>query len=171
MSQAGFGFEATEVEEIKTAGGYVIGNNTALNAIILGEVTTTYKTDNAGNPDISYKYLNYVDTISQAREYMFNNAKKDFAQSRLTEGDVYSGRSMANKGSIETAFIRYFGTLGGEDYVLAQSGEAARKYFKDNLSITLDLKTGDVLASMKLPIVTQFRTLVANIQISFSVND
>ena len=34
-----------------------MGNNLARNSIITGEVVTTYKTDAASNPDLSFKFL------------------------------------------------------------------------------------------------------------------
>lgn len=170
VMKAGYGFTDTEVEEIKTAGGFVAGNNTAGNQVILDEVTTTYKTDSAGNDDPSFKYLNYVETASQAREYMFNNVKKDCAQSRLTTGDLVPNRNINNEQSMRAKFVRYYGVLAGPDYVLTQAGEDALVFFKGNLTITVDLVTGLVTANMKTPIVTQLRTIIANMQLAFSLS-
>jgi len=170
VMEESFGFTATEKETIKTAGGYTIGNNTAGNQTIVGEVKTTYKTDIAGNPDPSFEFLNYVDTMSQVREYFFNNLKKDCAQSRLTEGDLLPNRNMNNALSIETKLIRYYGVLSGQAYVLLQAGEAARNFFVENLSITLNTVAGTVLFSCKTPPIVQLRNIIGTIQIAFSVN-
>jgi len=170
IMEVGFGFEDGDIEDIVEAGGFVIGNNTANNGIIIGEVPTTYKTDSGGNEDPSFKFLNYVDTSSQAREYMFNNIKKDCAQSRLTLGDLVPNRNINNEASIRAKFIRYFGILGKDPYVLVQDGEDARNFFIANLNVSVDLVTGWVTVNMKVPIVTQLRTIVANLQLAFSLN-
>lgn len=159
-----------QVDALLTAGAMVLGNNSANNLIIAGQAVTTYKTDAGGNPDPSYKFLNYVDTMSNIREYMFNNAKADYRQSRLTEGDLIPNRKMANQGSIAASFTGYYQTLAGVDYVLVQSGESALRFFKQNLSVTLDLSLGKVSLSMKTPIVTQLREIIGTVQLSFSTN-
>lgn len=166
----GKGFDNTEIETLtNTYGITMIGNNTAGNETIAGEVVTTYKNDSAGNPDISFKYLNYVDTASNAREYFFNNLKARFAQSRLTTGDVIEGRSMANEGVIRAFMLGLYDDLSGVDFVLLQAGETARKYFNSNMTIAIDLANGKVTIQMKVPLVTQLRTIVATMQIAFSV--
>lgn len=163
-------FTQEEVDELGTTGVSVLGNNLADTQIITGAIYTTYKTDAGGNPDVTYKYLNYVDTISNAREFMFNNAKSDFRQSRLTEGELIPNRKMHNRSSIAAIVTGYYLTLSGEDYTLVQAGEAAITFFKNNLTVTLDLSLGKVFISMKVPIVTQLREIIAVMQIAFSTN-
>lgn len=164
----GDGFTRAEIETLHDNGGFVIGNNTAGNTSIAGEVVTTYKTDSASNPDVSFKYMNYVDTISNIREYYFNNLKSRFAQSRLTGGDLIRGRDMANQELIESFCTQLYTELSGEDFVLTQSGEDALLFFNNNLVVTLNLSTGTVTITMKVPIVTQLRTILATVQIAFS---
>jgi len=164
----GKGFDRSEIEALLTAGVSTIGNNKAGNQTISGEVVTTYKTDAAGNPDISFKFANFVDTASNVREYMFNNVKARFAQSRLTEGDLIEGRSMANESVVKAFLNGLYDDLSGPDFVLTQAGETARSFFNDNLAITLDLADGKVTVEMKVPLVTQFREFIATLQIAFS---
>jgi len=168
LYDVGLGFTALEVEQLADAGGSVIGNNQANNGVVLGEIHTTYKTDTAGNPDISFKYANYVDTASGAREYFANNLKKRFAQSRLTLGDVIRGRDMANQSVVSGFLDGLYNTLSGSDFVLTQAGEGALQFFKDNKTVTLDLATGTVTITMKTPIVTQVRNIFATMQLSFT---
>jgi len=165
----GDGFFATEQAALLAAGGSIIGNNIANNGVILGPQVTTYKTDAASNPDITWHFLNYVDTASACREYFFNNLKARFAQSRLTQGAVIPGRSMANDVTIEAYCMRLFKDLG--KMALLQSGAAAEKYFSDNLSVTLNLATGTVTITGQFPIVTQLRVINATFQMSFSVEE
>ena len=166
----GKGFDRLEVETLGDSGGFVIGNNVSGTSSRAGEVLTTYKTDVAGNPDISFKYLNYVDTISNIREFYFNNLRNRFAQSRLTEGALIRGRDIANKALVEAFCTQLFTELSGDDFVLTQSGEESLQFFIKNLVVTLDLSTGTVTINMVIPIVTQLRTILATVQIAFSTN-
>jgi phage tail sheath gpL-like len=167
----GKGFTITEIEELKDAGVSVIGNNRAGNTVIAGEVVTTRKTDTAGNPETTFKFLNNVDTSVTIREFMFNNLKARFAQSRLTEGDLVPNRSMANQGVIEAYIDGLYVTLSGEDYVLTQAGAAAIKFFKQNRAVSLNLTTGEVTVIMQTPIVVQLRKFIVTMQISFSTEN
>lgn len=166
--KTGRGFDDTEIETLKDAGVTVVGNNIAANGVITGEVVTTYKTDTAGNPDITFTFLNYVDTASQAREYFFNNYRKRFAQSRLTEGDILKGRDMANAQVIRSYSKRLYQDLSGVDFVLLESGEAALIFFDDNIVIAIDKALGKVTIQMTVPIVTQLREIAATMKIAFS---
>jgi len=168
LVKTGRGWNSTEIGQLDDEGGTVLGVNTAGNTSIMGEVLTTYKTDSAGNSDISFKYLNYVDTASGAREYFFNNLRARFAQSRLTEGDVIPGRDMANDLTIASYCEKLYQDLAGADYVLLQAGEDALKFFKDNISVSLDLSTGTATVQMTVPLVTQLREILATMKIAFS---
>lgn len=170
VSEQGRGWTATDVTDLFTDGVAVMGNNSAGNQVITGEIVTTYKTDSAGNPDLSFKYLNYVDTSSNVREYFFNNLKARFAQFRLTDGDLIAGRSIANANSIFAAIVEFYVTLSGPDFVLTQAGEAAKQQFISNTTVTVDVATGTATIAMNnVPLVTQLRDINAAIVISFSV--
>lgn len=164
----GRGWTDTEIEQLVDAGGTSLGTNAANNGAIIGEVVTTYKTDAAANPDISFKFLNYVDTSSGIREYYFNNLRSRFAQSRLTEGDVIFGRDMANALTIRAFCERLYLDLSGPNFVLVEAGAEARRFYKENLIITIDKAEGLVIIFMVVPIVTQLRTINATIRIAFS---
>ena len=167
----GKGFTAIEIGELQDAGISVIGNNRAGNTSIAGEVVTTRKTDTAGNPETTFKFLNNVDTSVTIREFMFNNLKARFAQSRLTEGDLIPNRSMANAGVIEAYIDGLYTTLSGEDFVLTQAGAGALKFFKQNRFVSLNLIDGEVTVIMKTPIVVQLRKFFVTQQISFSTEN
>lgn len=166
----GRGFDDTELEQLVAAGGTVFGQNPAGSAAIAGEVVTTYLTDGAGNSDITWKYLNYVDTASGAREYFHNNVKKRFAQSRLTQGTITAGRDMANALSIKAYIVKLYNDLAAPGFSLVQGGEDAIKFFKDNIVVTIDMALGKATITMKLPIITQLRTIVATVKIDFDIN-
>jgi phage tail sheath gpL-like len=163
------GFTDTlEVKQIQEFGGAVLGNNTARTSVIIGRVPTTYKTDAAGNADLTFAFLNYRDTASGIREYFFNNLKSRFGQSRLTEGNAIPGRDQVNANTVRAFIERLYLDLSGVNFVLVQNGDTAIQYFKDNLSVTLVLSTGSVTIQAKTPIITQLRRIIFPMQISFS---
>ena len=166
--QTGRGFTDTEIEDLKDNGISVVGNNKANNTVISGEFVTTFKTDTAGNPDVTFTFLNFVDTASQAREHFFNNLSSRFAQSRLTDGDIIKGRDMANSLVIRSFLKRLYQDLSGPDFVLLESGETALNFFNDNLVITIDKANGKVTIQMTVPLVTQIREITATMKIAFS---
>lgn len=165
----GDGFTAAQVATLKAACVSVIGNNVANNTSIVGEVVTTYLTDAAGNPNKSFKFLEYVDTITQVREYFWNNCRAQYAQTRLTSGALTGGYSMANADSIKAFLVGLYSDLAAR--ALVQDGEEAIKYFKQNLKVTLDLGDGEVFANMNVPVVVQLRTILANIRIALNTNE
>lgn len=166
--KTGRGWTDLEIEQLIDAGGSVMGVNSARTSALVGEVVTTYLTDAASNPDPTFTFLTYVDTARTAREYFFNNLRTRFAQSRLTLGAVSRGRDMANATVIRAFVEKLYQDLAGPDFVLVQDGEAAIEFFKDNLTIVLNLVTGTATITMKLPIVTQLREMVITISITFS---
>ena len=166
----GRGWTDTEIETLYTNGGSVLGQNPSGTAAIVGEVVTTYKTDSAGNADISFKFMNYVDTASQCREYYFNNLKSRFGQSRLTTGDLIRGHDMANALLITNFCEKLYLDLSGAGFVLLQSGEDALNFYKDNLLVVVDLSLGKATVTMSVPLVTQLRDIAATMQIAFDTD-
>ena len=169
-SKVGRGFDDSEVEDLQDNGVSVLGNNPPANVVISGEIITTYLNDSAGNPDITFKYLNYVDTATQAREYRYNNYRARFGQSRLTEGDIIKGRDMANELVIRSYSKRLYQDLSGPDFVLFETGEDALNFFEENLVITIDKSIGKVTIQSTDPIVTQLRELAITSKVAFSIN-
>ena len=169
VSVAGAGFIDSEVKDLNAVGISVVGNNRALTGVIMAEVFTTYKTDNAGNPDKSYRFLNTVDTVSLIREYFWNNFKQRFAQTRLTLGDLVEGRPMANPSAVFTFSTKLYNDLTGSDFALTQAGEAALQAFKENLVITFDMVEGLVYVEANVvPIVVQYRETFGKIKFAFN---
>lgn len=162
------GWTNPDIENLLTSGASIMGVNSGGTSALVGEVVTTYKTDVASNPDVSFKFLNFVDTASNAREYFFNNNKSRFAQSRLTTGDVIGGRDMANAQVIEAFQAQLYQDLSGVDFVLLQAGETALEFFKNSIVISIDLANGRVTLQMTVPLVTQLREILATMQIAFS---
>lgn len=167
--ESGFGFKNDIVELLNDVGGFVVGNNTAFNKVLLGEVVSTYKTNSSGDPDSSFKNMEGLDTISGIREYMTNNIKADTRQMRLSIGDIVGGRAMSTAASIAGRFHKYYKDLGEAEYVLTVKGSAALAYFKENLTISIDAETGTVTGKMKCPVIVQLREIIVPIEISYSI--
>jgi phage tail sheath gpL-like len=170
VTPSDYGFSETEIVNLNAVGVSVLGSNDSQTAMVLGELYTTYLTNIAGDDDDTYKFLNYRDTYSGVREFFFNNAKADFRQHRLTDGDLIDGRKIANKQSIEDAHKEYYVKLSESDYVLTVAGDDAVEFFENNLTVTLNLRAGTVTVSMRVPIVVQLRQIDATITYTFSVN-
>ena len=169
------GFNDVEQDQLNDAGISFIGNNVAGNTVILGSAVTTYKTDNAGNPDQTFKFLNYVDTGSNAREYIVNNTKKQYAQTRLTDGQLVPGRSITNARAIKQFIIGLYLDLAGADFVLTRAPASGDpndpfKFFKDSIIISEDLSTGKVNVEFQMPIVTQAREFQFTINVKFNID-
>lgn len=164
----GDGFTRTQIGALKAAGVGVIGNNIANNTTIVGEVTTTYMTDVAGNVNTSFKFLEYVDTISAIREYYFNNCRAKYAQCRLTDGALIPGYTMANADSIKAFLCGLYLDLA--EVALSRAGEENLKFYKANLSVEIDLANGRVDIDMQMPIVVQLREMIGNIRVTFNTD-
>lgn len=160
-------YSAAEQVDLESKGFTSFGVNIASSAMIMGPVTTNWVTDASGNENVSFHYLNYVDTGSACREIFWSTLRSTFAQSRLTEGDLIPGRSMANAESIKSELLRIYRVLA--EQALTQAGDDAEKYFSDNTTVTISLATGTATITGPLPIVTQLRQLDYALQFSFSV--
>ncbi len=160
-------YSSAEQVDLESKGFTTFGVNIASSAMIMGPVTTNWVTDASGNENVSFHYLNYVDTGSACREVFWRALRTTFAQSRLTEGDLIPGRSMANAESIKAELLRIYRVLSGQ--ALTQAGDEAEKYFSDNTVVTVSLATGTATITGPLPIVTQLRQLDYALQFSFSV--
>lgn len=162
-------FDEQEQVNLKADGITIIGVNESANSTIMGEVVSTYKKDDAGNDDPSFKYLNYIRTGWLILEIFFTTVKTSYKQFRLTEGALVPRRAMANKGSIAGKYMGVFKELGGADFVLCQAGSEAEKTFADNLVVEADLANGLVSSSGILPIVTQTRKFDMVWQMAFTI--
>lgn len=160
-------FTGVEQNELEDAGFTTYGVNSAQNAMIMGPVATNWTTDAGGNPNVSFHYLNYMDTGSACREIFFRVLKSTYSQSRLTEGDLIAGRSMTNADAIKAELLRIYRTLSG--LALTQAGREASAFFAANTTVTTELSTGLATIDGPLPIVTQLRGINYALQFSFTV--
>jgi len=154
-----------DILELTNAGLSTFGPNQAFNGTIFGEMVTTYLTDNVGNPDTNFKFLNTIDMSSTIREFYFNNLKSRFAQSRLTNGVIVPDRDMANEATIRAFCVGLYVLLA--QAAITQSGDPAVSDYIQNLSITLDVPNGQVTINQAPLLVSQLRSVLGTIQVNF----
>ena len=160
-------WKTTEVNELLSNGVSVFGNNVANNSVIAGQMVTTYLTNEASDPDPTYKYLNYFDTFTNIREYFVNNLRSRFRQSRLVEGDVRPLRNEANPPLIQAILLDIYRDL--EIQTLVEDGRTAEKEFKDSIVITLEPSSGRADVIMVISPVVQLREINIVFEIKFSL--
>lgn len=161
-------FNSAEQAELNAAGFSVVGPNKPITNSITGAMVTSYKTDAAGNSDISFKYLNYVDTGSVCREFLFDNLKSTFAQSRLTTGDLVANTSLENAASIAAVVKGLLSEL--KEAALVVKGRVADKLIDTNLVVAIDLANRRATVDGVLPIVTQLENVVMPLQLTFELS-
>ena len=175
LPDIGDAFTDVEVGQLIAAGGWIIDANRAGTAVIAGEVVTTYKTDNAGNPDPTFGFLNFVDTATAAREYIVNNTRAKFPQYRAAGGALVPKVDMANEASIAAFVAELNNDLG--DLALVNTGVGSideepvdyDKLFRENLTVTLNTVTGKFFVSFKQFIIVQLRGITYDIAVAFEV--
>jgi phage tail sheath gpL-like len=155
----------SEQDSLKEHGISIIGSNRLLSSVIMGEFVTTYLTNDIGSPDPSYKYLNTIDTVSHIREFLYENCRQRYSQTRLTDTDLIPGRDMANAGSIRVFLNELYISLS--EYTLVQAGTDGLKDFNQNLIISVDLPTGTATVSCAPLLVSQLRAIIGSIKINF----
>jgi phage tail sheath gpL-like len=165
-TEIGLTYTQAEEYDLADAGFTVFGINAAGNSIIFRDVVTTYKTDSAGNANVSFKYLNYVDTGSVCREILFNSAKANFAQTRLTPGSLEFGRNMENAGSIKAHYLEVLRELGA--LALLASGADAELEMSDGTIVTIDTANRSASVAGPIILVTQLGTITYTLQFQFA---
>lgn len=171
--ETGNDFSDEECVELESSGGWLLRNNPANTVVISNEAVTTYKTDTLGQSDVTFKYLNYVDTLTIVRDYVFNNLKADFSQHILTTGQLVAGRPMVNREGFVAKMMKYYADLSGingnNNYVLLRAGTEEAKAFKQAIedSIVITLSTGTITTESIANIVTQVRNIIVNFTPTF----
>jgi phage tail sheath gpL-like len=171
--ESGDDWTDTEATTLEASGVWLLRNNPANTVIISNEAVTTYKTDTLGNPDITFKYVNYLDTLSIIREYFFNNYKADLSQKILTTGQMIAGLPQINKDGYIALSMGYYANLSGingnAQYGLLRAGSAEAKAFKQALldTVVVTLSTGTITSESIANIVTQVRNVIVNFTPTF----
>lgn len=157
-----------EAKELSENGCSVIGNNYAKTGQILGYVVTTYLTDSVGNASTTRKYLNTVQVESGVAEYIYNNARSTFLQTRLSNGNVEVGRSMVTETSFSAWLDQMYDDLAGPDYVYVSNSDDDKTYWQNNKTVSISLLDGSITFEAKYIIVVGLRKMIGTLRKSFS---
>lgn len=150
-------FIESEIKGLESLGFTVINTNLSETGMLMGAVLTTYKFDDVGVEDKTFRYLNFVDTGSICREYIFNNMKAELAQMRLTGGDLVAGRNIQNPASLEALVLKYYGQLANA--TLTQKGATVASKVSEKTIVELNLADREVGIFTEFPVVTQLGTI------------
>lgn len=159
-------FSSLEQQALQDAGLSIVGRSGG-GKLVFGPVVTTYKKDSLGQEDKSFKYLNYIDTGSVAREIIFNIARAKYAQSRLTDGDIIEGYTMQSAAMLKATLKRLYNDLA--QIALLVAGTEAQKSNNDNTFVTIDKVNRSAIIDGQFLIVTQLEKITYNFKFKFSV--
>ena len=168
LPKRGAGYLDSEQVELMNGGVTVVGANRSYTGIVMGQVATTWLDDAAGNPDDTWKWLEWRDTHGVCREVIVNNVRKKFSQYRLTTGDAPANYAIANEAMIRGYILDLCQTL--QNAALIVSGQAARQFIQDNMVVTIVPEQRQAQVYIKIPIVSQLADIIGTIKFTFSSN-
>lgn len=150
-------FAKEEIEELKSSGGYTFENNKSNTTLLLDAVPTTYKTNALGDADPTFKFLNYVDTLTISREYFFNGLKQTYPRHTLTS--AAQPPSNAKAFVTKTSFLATLGKFYDDlvSFGLFQGGRKKEFLQRAGETLNFDLLNGKITTSVIAPITTQLR--------------
>ncbi len=167
MPLKGSGYSYAEQLELENAGVSVAGVNRSGNGIVSGPVVTTWLDDTAGNPDNTWKYLEWRDTHGVVREYLVVNIRKRFAQYRMTIGDAVANFAIVNEQMIRGYILGLMTDLMDETLVV--KGQAARQFIQDNMVVTLNPETRTANVKVLYPQVSQMENVIGTVQYTWTM--
>jgi hypothetical protein len=126
---------------------------------------TTYINDPAGNPDTTWKYVEWRRTHGAIREYFQRNCQKQFRQHRLTVGTAVAGYAMADEASIRAFMLLMYQELA--QVAITVEGNEARTYFDKNLSVVIVPGRRQAKINAKVPMMSQLGEIIGSLEYSF----
>ena len=162
----GAGYSYEEQVELEDAGVTVVGANREHNAVIAGQVVTTWQNDAAGNADETWKYLNWRDTHGMIREYEVLNVRKEFSQYRLTTGSAVPGFAIADEATIRSYIYQLYNELA--DQTLTVEGREARLFHEQNLVVKIVPEQRQAQIHQKVPMVSQLGEIIGTVKYTFT---
>lgn len=158
----GTGYDEISQAEAEAGGVSVVGVNDSNTADITGVIVTTWQYDVSGSPDQTWRYLEWRDTHGIVREYIVENLRKRFRQSRLTNGDITPNFDIANAQLIKGYVVGLCQDL--QKQALIQDGHDARQFIEDNLQVILDLSRRQATVNLIYPQVSQLGSIIGTVQ-------
>jgi len=164
----GTGYDETSQRDAEAGGVAVLGVNDSYTRSITGMVTTTWQFDTAGNPDTTWKWLEFRDTHGVVREYIVNNVRKRFQQTRLTTGDIDPDYDMANAATIQAYVLGLTQDLQRQTLIV--DGQESRQFITDNLKVTLQPAQRQATVNLVYWQVSQLGSVIGTIGFTFKSN-
>lgn len=161
----GTGYDDQSQRDAEDGGVSVVGVNDSYTRDITSSIVTTWQYDTAGNPDTTWKYLEWRDTHGIVREYVVNNVRKRFQQTRLTTGDINPDYDMANAATIKGYVLGLTQDL--QKQALIVDGLESRKYITDNLVVTLQPALRQATITLVYWQVSQLGQIIGTVQFTF----
>lgn len=162
----GSGYTNGEQLECEASGLAVVGGNQGNGSIILGDITTTWLTDAAGNEDDTWKYLNWRDTHGAIREIFQRNFKKRFAQHRLTVGTPVAGMAYADEKTLRGYALELYGFCGNK--ALVALGRDSRVKFEQTLFVQIDPSQRKATLGFDVVMISQLGAILGTVKFSFN---
>lgn len=125
----------------------------------LSSVITTYKRNLSDEIDLSFKYLNSIDTNLAIKEIFTKMCKSKFGQTRATHGSLNANMSNVNVNYVRSYLELIYDKCS--ELGLIQTGSKLRKEFINDMQVTLDSSVGRFDVTISYYIVSQFRGLFA----------
>lgn len=166
LPMRGTGHLQSEQDALSEHGVSVVGMNRSMTAVVMGVTVTTWLADTAGNPDDTWKFLEWRDSHGAIREYLVLNLRKRFAQYRLTIGDAVANYSMANEAMIRGYILEKCQDLMGMTLIVA--GQPSRQFIQNNLSVVLYPAQRKVTVALTVPLVSQLGAIYGTVKFNFS---
>lgn len=164
-----YNFSMAEVDDIEKYGGTVWQNNRSGLGLTTAGVVTTYKTNSAGNTDLSFKYLEYITTISEFKRLASDLFYSKFSNARIGGSTAVGNRNMINESAIKAFCLELHLIASGENYCLTRKGRAEQNAFEASLQIGIDRAKGKVTIRGSLLPVTQLRECVSTFALDFNL--
>ena len=160
------GFSSAEQAELQDRGFTVIAPNDNYTGMVMGQFLTSRTVDGNGNPDPSFKYMNFVDTQFVVRNRVFRAIQQVVRQARLSTGGNVAGAGSLVTASKIKSVITYTLALAVGD-LLVRAGQES--LIASNTVVTVNLAEGSIQVSYPLPIVTQVREITIIQKLSLTV--
>lgn len=158
----GEGFTEAERQELEASGGWTFENNNSNTTLLTRAVKTTYKTNELGNADATFIYLNRMDSLTIAREYHFNGIKTEYPKHTMTNAsNVPAGaKAFVTKGDFIATMVGFYNDLVEIGIFEGDREAEYAEYIADSLDF--DLLNGKIIADAIAPITSQVREVTIN---------
>jgi len=148
----------TEVDSLENAQVSLLVNDDAKLNLVFNSFFTTY-----GDPkEPIFKYLNIIDEISISNEFIFNNLKASFGQTRLVSGLARAGAIDRTK--VIAKMDELFEILCGDDYYACDLAD--KEIFTNSIEVSVDKLERTTTITCTLPLVSQAEKFYVNLRFS-----